>query len=265
MRRSTLAIGPAFLLFTAAIARAGFEPNTYVYTSKAQEETSTHVLVGIIREIRPLKSDPITSPAEGRRTLNHYLAELDVTKVEKGQGVQPGDVAYIHFHSPKTSEEVEYPPFLAFGCSSLVNYQAAPAPGNRARVYVNRTNELQYVADYPQSFFPITFSRISKRKREESKPGSFQFIQRHPWPTSLAIVAVGFLLVLFVGKRRGRTKTSRRGPSDPAFMWPLPDEIPFDESWRERIEQRSAEIESGSVKHASWDDVRRRAREATGG
>jgi putative addiction module component (TIGR02574 family) len=40
---------------------------------------------------------------------------------------------------------------------------------------------------------------------------------------------------------------------------------PFDDTWREIIARRSAELDSGAVKAASWDEVKRRARESIGG
>ena len=41
-----------------------------------------------------------------------------------------------------------------------------------------------------------------------------------------------------------------------------PDRPPFDESWREVIRKRSAELSSGRVALAPWADVKQRARTA---
>ena len=43
------------------------------------------------------------------------------------------------------------------------------------------------------------------------------------------------------------------------------DGSPFDESWREIIRRRSAELRSGRVSSIPWADVKRQAREAAGG
>ena len=43
------------------------------------------------------------------------------------------------------------------------------------------------------------------------------------------------------------------------------DQPPFDESWREVIQRRSAELDSGSVIGVPWEEVKRQAREPTGG
>ncbi len=43
------------------------------------------------------------------------------------------------------------------------------------------------------------------------------------------------------------------------------DQSPLDESWREVIRRRSAELRSGQVRGIPWDEVKRRAREKTGG
>lgn len=43
------------------------------------------------------------------------------------------------------------------------------------------------------------------------------------------------------------------------------DRTPFDESWRDTIQRRSAELRSGAVAAVPWADVKRQAREKTGG
>ena len=43
------------------------------------------------------------------------------------------------------------------------------------------------------------------------------------------------------------------------------DRPPFDESWREVIQRRSAELRSGQVTPVPWDEVKRQAREKAGG
>ncbi len=43
------------------------------------------------------------------------------------------------------------------------------------------------------------------------------------------------------------------------------DRPPFDESWREVIRRRSAELQSGQVAPIPWEEVKRRARESSGG
>jgi len=42
------------------------------------------------------------------------------------------------------------------------------------------------------------------------------------------------------------------------------DAPPFDESWRDVIRRRSAELKSGQVPTVSWNEVKRQAREAIG-
>jgi putative addiction module component (TIGR02574 family) len=43
------------------------------------------------------------------------------------------------------------------------------------------------------------------------------------------------------------------------------DRPPFDESWREVIQRRSAELRSGRTQPVPWPEVKRQAREKTGG
>lgn len=43
------------------------------------------------------------------------------------------------------------------------------------------------------------------------------------------------------------------------------DQSPLDDSWREVIRRRSAELRSGKVVGIPWDEVRRQAREKSGG
>jgi putative addiction module component (TIGR02574 family) len=44
-----------------------------------------------------------------------------------------------------------------------------------------------------------------------------------------------------------------------------PDRSSLDESWREVIRRRSAELRDGQVAGVPWEEVRRRARERAGG
>jgi putative addiction module component (TIGR02574 family) len=43
------------------------------------------------------------------------------------------------------------------------------------------------------------------------------------------------------------------------------DHPPFDEAWREVIQRRSAELDSGRVIGVPWEEVKRQARERSGG
>ena len=43
------------------------------------------------------------------------------------------------------------------------------------------------------------------------------------------------------------------------------DQPPFDESWRAVIQRRSNELRSGQVTPIPWEEVKRQAREKTGG
>jgi putative addiction module component (TIGR02574 family) len=43
------------------------------------------------------------------------------------------------------------------------------------------------------------------------------------------------------------------------------DRPPLDDSWREVIRRRSAELDSGLVTPIPWSEVKRRARESAGG
>jgi putative addiction module component (TIGR02574 family) len=49
-----------------------------------------------------------------------------------------------------------------------------------------------------------------------------------------------------------------------AFLQPS-DRSPLDESWREVIRRRSAELPSGQVAGVPWEEVRRQARAKAGG
>ena len=43
------------------------------------------------------------------------------------------------------------------------------------------------------------------------------------------------------------------------------DAPPFDDSWHEVIQRRSAELKSGRAQSITWAEVKRQAREAVGG
>jgi putative addiction module component (TIGR02574 family) len=44
-----------------------------------------------------------------------------------------------------------------------------------------------------------------------------------------------------------------------------PDRAPFDDSWRDIVRRRSAELRSGQVTAIPWEDIKRQARESSGG
>jgi putative addiction module component (TIGR02574 family) len=48
-----------------------------------------------------------------------------------------------------------------------------------------------------------------------------------------------------------------------ASLWPA--DQPLDNSWREVIRRRSAELRSGQVAGTPWEEVKQRAREKAGG
>jgi hypothetical protein len=188
----------------ASVARAGFEANTYRYESRAQAELSTHILVGTIRAFHRIKPERQPGTDLARRSMDRFIAELDVARVEKGRGIQAGDVVYVRFHAPKTIDEVEHP-FQGSDCG-LVDSQITPGLANEARIYVKLDDSFEYVADYPRCFFRI-------RPADVGAPESdvLRFIRARPLATATGLGASGLAIGFVAGRRMGRSNLSRSG------------------------------------------------------
>jgi hypothetical protein len=114
------------LLLTATMARAERVP----LSAEQKKAESTHIVTGVVKAVY---SREVGTTLYGKGTLEtHYLLEIEVHRVEKGGGVEKGDIVYArcwrlkkrgasglvpgpsgHFDLPKEGETVRA--FLAKG------------------------------------------------------------------------------------------------------------------------------------------------------
>lgn len=126
------------LLLTSAAARAGFDAGVLIQKSPQLEQTVSHILVGRLVAYHQAKSAP------GR-----YVAEVEVSGVEKGEGISPGARIYVHFSSPRTLAQIKTERVVP-DCGDR---KIDPLPGEWLRVYTQLNGDYEYVADHPDCFF----------------------------------------------------------------------------------------------------------------
>ena len=172
--------------------------NSYVYESAVQEASSSHVLLGTLRAFHLIKSELAPSAVVSGPTVRQYVAELEVARVEKGSGVQPGDVVYVRFHTSIADEDLQYGT-IAGGCGEI-NFKINPGHGHEARVYALLNDNYQYVADYPASFYRISL------KHTKHKSGFAAQIITVQTASMIGTTAVLLGLVLGFGLRGHRER-----------------------------------------------------------
>jgi hypothetical protein len=127
-------------------ARAGFEPGQPLTKSAAQERVATHIVVGRLMAFHPLTAPATTIPG---RSLSRFAAEIAVSDIERGKGIEPGGRVYALFSSPKTLQQLMTERGGAGGCGA---WQLGPIPGEQVRVYLVLNGHNEFVADHPDSF-----------------------------------------------------------------------------------------------------------------
>jgi hypothetical protein len=95
-------------------------------SSAGLQKMATHIIVGKVTEIykRELES------GDEKRTL--FVAEVKVEKIEKGEGLQPGELAYVRYWQSEWIGEGEPAP------DSELRYSSAPRPKQRLRMYLTK-------------------------------------------------------------------------------------------------------------------------------
>src|ERR1700733_9211189 len=102
-RLETLARTAVFLVVSALVANAGFDVPNRITTSSVQEKTATSIVVGRLIAYHQLPPETGNVAAdENGRTLYRYVAEVEVTSVEKGLGIARGSVIRVGFGSQLT-------------------------------------------------------------------------------------------------------------------------------------------------------------------
>lgn len=87
MRKSMIGIGGLTVALFALVGRA----EKANMPPAALQKTATHVVVGRIKAIYERKS------MEGRWRYTRYVAEVQIDKVEKGEGLKAGDLVYARY------------------------------------------------------------------------------------------------------------------------------------------------------------------------
>ena len=117
------------------------------------EAESTHVLVG---QVKNVYTRVVRTVWEGQVTeKTHYLVELEVETVERGEGFAPKDLAYI-----RCWQRTKSPPRPPPGPGG---HGPVPAAGDRVRAYVakgeygpTRQEDNGITAVYPNGFVVLT-------------------------------------------------------------------------------------------------------------
>ena len=87
------------------------------------EKTATHVITGEVAAIYKRKT------VEGDWTYTRHVAEVRVKTVEKGEGLKPGDLAYVRYWRRSWSGRGDMP--LSTG-----GHRGLPKEGETLRIYL---------------------------------------------------------------------------------------------------------------------------------
>lgn len=93
-------------------------------TPKAQlEKAATHIVVGKVGLISSTKQP------EGQWTSTNYVAEIAIDRVEKGEGLKPGDIVQVRYHTQGWRGSGPPPPFDS-------GYSPLPKQNDNVRAYL---------------------------------------------------------------------------------------------------------------------------------
>jgi hypothetical protein len=76
------------------------------------------------------------------RGFSRFVAEIEVSRVEKGEGITSGSAIHVRFSSPMTIQELETERVYS-GCG---DEKRVPIPGQRVRVHARLEGTLEYKA-----------------------------------------------------------------------------------------------------------------------
>jgi hypothetical protein len=110
------------------VAALGLTPGTFAERAPEARSQATHVVVGTVAGVY----------VREEKDTRHYLVEIAIEKVEKGEGFKPGETFYVgcyrwvpDYYKGKKLTEAERKQ-LAFRGSA---YSGVPKEGERVRVY----------------------------------------------------------------------------------------------------------------------------------
>jgi hypothetical protein len=117
-----------WIVCTALVAGFGLAPETLAERAPEERSQATHVLLGTVAGVY----------VREEKDTRHYLVEIAIEKVEKGEDFKPGGTFYVgcylwvpdYYKGKKLTEEEQKQ--LAFRGAA---YDGVPKEGERIRVY----------------------------------------------------------------------------------------------------------------------------------
>lgn len=111
-----------------SLVTLGLTAPTFAERAPEEHSQATHVVVGVVAGVY----------VRNEKDMHHYLVEIAIEKVEKGEGFKPGGTFYVacylrnhgYYKGKKLTEEEKKE--LAFRWSA---YRGVPDEGQRVRVY----------------------------------------------------------------------------------------------------------------------------------
>ena len=149
---------------------AGFDAGSLIERSPELEKAVSHVVVGRFKDLHEMASGS-----------HRFAAEIEVSSVEKGDGVAPGSRIFVHFQSARNKHQM----LTERLGSSCGNYKIDPIPGEFLRLYMKLNEDYDFVADYPDCFF---YTRPKKPEKAVLWPIIVQ------GSTSFALIATGIAI-----------------------------------------------------------------------
>jgi hypothetical protein len=114
-------IALATTLSTAATTRAEKVP----LSPEELRKTATHVVVGQVTAVYTRTEN------SGNYRYTHYIAEVRVTEIEKGDGLKKGEPVYVRYWQRQWIGRDKQPP-------DTIGHRGLPGQGENIRVYVAR-------------------------------------------------------------------------------------------------------------------------------
>ena len=108
-------------LFAPLSARAEKAP----MSKQALEKTATHVVTGAVKAVYTREA------REGRWKVKHHIAEVEVVSVEKGEGLEKGQLVYPRYWTRRWAGPGTQPP-------STSGHSGLPKTGETLRIYMAR-------------------------------------------------------------------------------------------------------------------------------
>jgi hypothetical protein len=146
-----------FAVFVSIIATLSARAEIVPKTPEEMRKMSTHVVQGRVKAIYTSKG------RAGNYERTHYVAELSIDKVEKGDGLRERELVYVRYWTQRWAGPGLPPPGTA-------GHRGLPAVGDQVRVYLVRngydgggnTNDGGYNVVFADGFEPVVKAEQGK-------------------------------------------------------------------------------------------------------